>query len=435
MANPKKMLDALGPRIYSLEYFQDRILEMFEEMDLTIAAEFDYVRGTISETTEKTVSLVKDRIVTKSKGLSIYESQLLSVSNLIKNQRNQSASVQGLCIPQGSSVRKHRFLKNLQAIVSVSEKKGFVIPALSLEKSFWKTFIEDPQINLQKGLKSDYPSITFSLDSMTGEKASVGGNGSENTQFRYPYAVTVHHETGRVFVVDNDNNCVKVFTADLQYITSFGSGGRDDGEFRQPCDISISNDGRIAVTDWDRHDVQFFDMDFNFIHCISGKGNGPGQFDDPRNSDFDSEGNFYIVDANNSRIQKFDRDYKFVLEITSSAVPGLSGWKPYGLTISYEDEILVACRTCEYVYAFDRDGIHLRSISIPKTDGNWNYLTRGPQGGFACSDYDKCHVTFHDRDGVVLRKLPVTNPVGICFGPNQTFYACNWSQHRVVLYH
>jgi uncharacterized protein (TIGR03663 family) len=62
----------------------------------------------------------------------------------------------------------------------------------------------------------------------------------------------------RVFVADTGNKRIVVFDEDGNYLTEFGSGGFDPGQFDEPVGVAVGNDGIVYVTDTWNQRVQSF---------------------------------------------------------------------------------------------------------------------------------------------------------------------------------
>ena len=62
-----------------------------------------------------------------------------------------------------------------------------------------------------------------------------------------------------MYVANNSAcNSVSVFTTDGVHVTSFGSVGDGEGQFRIPYSICVDKDGFVYVTDHRRNRVQCF---------------------------------------------------------------------------------------------------------------------------------------------------------------------------------
>jgi len=63
---------------------------------------------------------------------------------------------------------------------------------------------------------------------------------------------------GRVFVADTGNKRIVVFDSNGNYLTEFGTGGFDPGQFDEPVGVAVANDGTVFVTDTWNQRIQSF---------------------------------------------------------------------------------------------------------------------------------------------------------------------------------
>ncbi len=96
------------------------------------------------------------------------------------------------------------------------------------------------------------------------------------------------------------------------YVTQWGTGGVDDGQFSKPWGIAIDGEDNIYVSDSENNCIQKFDRNGAFITKWGGKGSQEGLFNSPEGITIDLEGNVYIADAKNKRIQKFTSYGEFI---------------------------------------------------------------------------------------------------------------------------
>ena len=77
-----------------------------------------------------------------------------------------------------------------------------------------------------------------------------------NNKLSVPWGVCVSGQY--VYVCDVDKNCVSVFTTAGVYVTSFGQLGSREGEFCSPFDLCIIKNGFLYVCDYDNNRIQCF---------------------------------------------------------------------------------------------------------------------------------------------------------------------------------
>ena len=66
-----------------------------------------------------------------------------------------------------------------------------------------------------------------------------------------------------------------------EFVTAWGTGGSDDGEFNLPLGIAADGGGSVFVTEYNNHRVQKFDANGTFLAKWGEHGSGDGQFNVP----------------------------------------------------------------------------------------------------------------------------------------------------------
>ena len=181
--------------------------------------------------------------------------------------------------------------------------------------------------------------------------ASVGSEGSGQLQFHTPFAISYNGTNNRVYVCDTVNNRITILNHDLTYHDSFGSKGRETGQFNMPEGISVNRKGNVLVADHLNNRIQVFTADgchissithttpgeklqgpisvavgpndwvyvvenytvrisiFNetgkYMKSFGKKGDKDGEFNDPYAIAVRDDGHVYVSDTNNDRIQVF----------------------------------------------------------------------------------------------------------------------------------
>ncbi|MBW1752148.1 MAG: NHL repeat-containing protein [Deltaproteobacteria bacterium] len=111
---------------------------------------------------------------------------------------------------------------------------------------------------------------------------------------------------GRIYVVDGLNHKIRVFNHQGNYISSFGTKGSGNGEFRFPLGIDVDGSGQVYIADSGNHRVQIFKPNGNYIAEMKIPSKN-GNLSDPTDVVVDDSRNrCYIVDNDNHRILVYD---------------------------------------------------------------------------------------------------------------------------------
>ena len=86
----------------------------------------------------------------------------------------------------------------------------------------------------------------------------------------------------------------------------FGKEGNKEGEFSEPCYLSVNKDGHLMVCDSGNHRIQVFELNGTFVTMFGRKGSGRGEFDEPQSTANLSDGRIVVSECNNHRIQIFE---------------------------------------------------------------------------------------------------------------------------------
>jgi DNA-binding beta-propeller fold protein YncE len=229
--------------------------------------------------------------------------------------------------------------------------------------------------------------------------------GPEGT-FREPWGVAIG-PTGSVFVADTWNHRIQKFTADGQFITSWGAGIKQDLEdpygFYGPRGIAVDGEGRVYITDTGNKRVIVFDGDGNFITQFGSAGFEPGQFDEPVGIAVDAEGAAYVADTWNQRIQ-----------ILTPAGPG--NYTPF---LNWE------------VFAWNG-----------KSMTNYPYIAVNAQGHIFVTDPDSLRILEFTSDGKIVRfwgdgsadESILNLPTGLAFDEEGGLWVTDSGNNRVIHY-
>ena len=178
-------------------------------------------------------------------------------------------------------------------------------------RKFGEERILDHQLRNPEGLSingngdiivADDSNKLIKIFSSSGEYLRKFGGAST---FVSPYHCIQH---GQYFIVsDRGNNSIKIFDLEGTFISKLGKQGNKDGEFKNPCYLSVNKEGLLMVCDGNNHRVQVFELNGTFITKFGSVGSQIGEFNDPRSAANLSDGRIAVSDSENNRIQIFDK--------------------------------------------------------------------------------------------------------------------------------
>lgn len=139
-----------------------------------------------------------------------------------------------------------------------------------------------------------------------------------------------------IYVTDTGHNRVVAFQPYGGVAFTFGQAGTGDGEFDSPTGICVTSNDNIYVADRGNHRIQEFTLDGTFIRTWGSRGSGNQQFNSPVNVGCTPLGDrIFVADAGNSRIQVFDSEGLFVDTHRTDKIPS-------GLDIAEAGDVYLA---------------------------------------------------------------------------------------------
>jgi DNA-binding beta-propeller fold protein YncE/ABC-type Fe3+ transport system permease subunit len=179
-----------------------------------------------------------------------------------------------------------------------------------------------------------------------------------------PVGVSVGPD-GNVYVPDTHYQRVMVYSPKGEVVRTWGSAGKEPGQFIYPTDIAFDSKGNVFVAEYGDNDrVQVFDREGKFLYQFGSFGQGDGQFARPQSILIDSTDTVYITDACNHRVVVFKTDGTF---LRSMGGPGSDGGQfryPYGLAESPDGKSLVICE-------FGNNRVQKIEKATGKSQGTW----------------------------------------------------------------
>ncbi len=153
-------------------------------------------------------------------------------------------------------------------------------------------------------------------------------------------------ENGDIYVPDLAIHMVRWFDSTFTPVLTWGGYGTGDGQFNVPYDIGASPDGgRLYVLDNGNDRVQVFTNNGVYLSQFVGPGTAPGQCNNCWNLAVDNNGLVYVTDRSDGMIQIYDEYGGFIEEFV--VAPGI-----WGVCFDIDNNLYVAAPWNDVVYVF-----------------------------------------------------------------------------------
>ena len=279
--------------------------------------------------------------------------------------------------------------------------------------------------------------------------SAFGSEGRFNGEFYGPTGIAIN-ATGYIYVADQENSRIQVFTPSGGFATAFGSNGSAAGELYEPAGIALNSTGYVYVADVENNRIAVFSPSGAFITVFGSPGDAPGELSGPLGVAVNSTGYVYVADTDNDRIQVFGPDGAFVREFAGGIVhEELDG--PNGIATSPTGEVYVTDGDNGQVQVFTPSGAFVRAfpvnanepLSIPIG------IAIASSGGVLVTELSIVHsgpevgrVRVFTPSGTILTSFgpstaegyPYSLLFGVAEAPNGDIYVTEYFNCRVLIY-
>ena len=159
----------------------------------------------------------------------------------------------------------------------------------------------------------------------------IGTPGYGEGQLNSPYGITINGSNGDIFVCDNSNDRVQIFSEDFLFKAQFGIG-----ILKSLCDIKLTNE-YIYVMTWTNPFLYSFNYDLTQIQNAAVNSISK-HLQQPYSFCIDGAGNFIVSDYNQHAIFLFNQEGDLVHKITDSIQ------SPAGVTLDARGRIILVSR-------------------------------------------------------------------------------------------
>jgi DNA-binding beta-propeller fold protein YncE len=207
---------------------------------------------------------------------------------------------------------------------------------------------------------------------------SFGSKGKEPGQFQYPKGIAVDSDEN-IYVADSWNHRVQKFDVQGTLLLAFGTCGDGKGEMNEPYDIMVEPSGNIIVVERYNHRIQFFDPKGVSLGWVGDRGTvleerlaelqgtpanllAPILFELPTSIAKDSQGNYYITDSGNHRVRKFNSQWQGIMSFGEKGSEPGQFQYPLCVSVAPNNLVYVADLNNERVQVFSPFGQYLFAL-------------------------------------------------------------------------
>ncbi|RJQ44513.1 MAG: hypothetical protein C4545_01275 [Anaerolineaceae bacterium] len=264
---------------------------------------------------------------------------------------------------------------------------------------------------------------------------------------------------GSIYVADSKNNQIKHFSTSGILLDAWGSFGSiadtnaPGGTFYEPWDVAVSPDGTIYVADTWNHRIQKFTADGQFVSTWGyfAQDNTPLGYWGPRGITVDADGNVYFTDTGNKRIVVFDKNDNFVAQFGTGGSNFGQYDEPVGIALDENNNLYIAdtwntrvqvivpdleLNTSTPLMSWDVEGWYGESTNnkpFIAVNAERNVFVTDPEGSLIL-EYSPSGELLHAWDIRGLLDDTITMPVDIEFADDGTMWVSDAASNMVYGY-
>ena len=257
----------------------------------------------------------------------------------------------------------------------------------------------------------------------------TGKQGIAPGELYYPNGVAIDGATNQIFVANQFNDRVEIFSEAGEYLCQLGVG-----QLILPYGIAIYGDS-IYISCWDNAFDKFSLTNMSFVRRIGGRGSSYGDFHSPRQLTTDPVGRVLITDQYYNRISIHDPDLNHIRNITLQSMSS-----PFYVKVS-RNRLYVLCpdnNPCMLVLTLEGDKLH---SLITRGEGmNALYpvfFCFDPLNNFVISDSETNIVRVFSPEGNLLHTVGrkghqpggLYRPTEVAITPNGRSVCVSWNEN------
>jgi len=205
-----------------------------------------------------------------------------------------------------------------------------------------------------------------------------------------------------------------------KFMYSMGTG---EQKLKDPLDLDVSSDGRVYIADSGNFQVKVFDTTGRYLFSFGSKGKNPGQFLAPVGIAVGAK-SLYVADSTSMRIQEFDLNGNYLKDVLTSAVLKKTGAiRPVGLALDLKGNLYLTDIFSQRVVELSPSGDVLLNIG---RSGNQpgqflypNSIAVDNAGNIYVSDSNNTRIQVINPQGSVTQTYGPKQKLDVAFGLNR----------------
>lgn len=191
---------------------------------------------------------------------------------------------------------------------------------------------------------------------------------SRDSKYGTPYGGVAFDRDGNIYVLDTGNYRVQKFAPDRSFLLSWGTRGRDNGQFLGAIGIAVDSNGFVYVADETRADIQKFDLDGRFLTKFGGPTTDQGEIRVPGGPAVGPDGDVWVSDFSTGHIVRFSPDGTLRTSWGRTGNDEGELISPNGIAVDGMGRIYVADDGNNRLQIFTPDGQFLAGLDRPADD-------------------------------------------------------------------
>jgi len=274
---------------------------------------------------------------------------------------------------------------------------------------------------------------------------SWGKFGTGPSEFIYPHGITID-EKNDIYITDTNNLRIQKFDSEGQYITQWGKSEKEEWRFSHPIGIAADKKGFIYVADSYRNCIQKFTNEGKFVLSWGKLGYGEGELSMPYDICVDNFGDIFITEWGGHRVQKFNEFGKYLDNWGSQGEENGQFFSPHGIVSDENNFLYIVDKQNHRIQKFTQNGFFVSSWG---NYGVYNQQFRWPQciaidskNNLYVTDEMNERIVKYDSDGHFIdywgsrghNDKKFNSPHGIVINKNNVLYIADSENNRIMKY-